>query len=93
MANILLIDDDPDIVDSLTMILEGNGHQVSVKGDTDDIVEGVMKVNPDIIILDIMFPEDPQAGFTAARELEKNEKVRDIPEKVIKQKKKPAKCQ
>ena len=51
MANILLIDDDPDIVDSLTMILEGNGHQVSVKGDTDDIVEGVMKVNPDIIIL------------------------------------------
>jgi CheY-like chemotaxis protein len=79
MANILLIDDDPDIVDSLTMILEGNGHQVSVKGDTDDIVEGVMKVNPDIIILDIMFPEDPQAGFTAARELEKNEKVRDIP--------------
>jgi CheY-like chemotaxis protein len=79
MANILLIDDDPDIVDSLTMILEGNGHQVSVKGDTDDIVEGVMKVNPDIIILDIMFPEDPQAGFTAARELERNEKVRDIP--------------
>jgi CheY-like chemotaxis protein len=79
MANILLIDDDPDIVDSLTMILEGNGHQVSVKGDTDDIVEGVMKVNPDLIILDIMFPEDPQAGFTAARELEKNEKVRDIP--------------
>jgi CheY-like chemotaxis protein len=79
MANILLIDDDPDIVDSLTMILEGNGHQVSVKGDTDDIVEGVMKVNPDIIILDIMFPEDPQAGFTAARELERSEKVRDIP--------------
>ena len=79
MANILLIDDDPDIVDSLTMILEGNGHQVSVKGDTDDIVEGVMKVNPDIIILDIMFPEDPQAGFTAARELERNEKVKDIP--------------
>jgi CheY-like chemotaxis protein len=79
MANILLIDDDPDIVDSLTMILEGNGHQVSVKSDTDDVVEGVMKINPDLIILDIMFPEDPQAGFTAARDLEKNDKVKDIP--------------
>ncbi len=79
MANILLVDDDPDIVDSLTMVLEGNGHQVSVKGDTDDIVDDVMKVNPDLIILDIMFPEDPQAGFTAARALEANEKVRDIP--------------
>lgn len=79
MANILIIDDDPDIVDSLTMILEANGHQVSVRSDTDEIVENVMDVNPDLIILDIMFPEDPQAGFSAARELERNEKVKNIP--------------
>ena len=79
MANILLIDDDPDIVDSLTMILETSGHDVSVKSDTDDVVDGVMAVHPDLIILDIMFPEDPQAGFTAARALEKSDKVRDIP--------------
>jgi len=79
MANILIVDDDPDIVDSLTMILEANGHQVSVRTDPDEIVEDVMKVNPDLVILDIMFPEDPQAGFSAARALEKNDKVKDIP--------------
>ena len=33
MAKILIIDDDPDIVDSLTMILEANGHNVQVKPD------------------------------------------------------------
>lgn len=79
MARILIIDDDPDIVDSLTMILEGGGHHVSVKADTDNLVEEVMKANPDLIILDIIFPEDPQAGFVAARDLQKNEKVKDIP--------------
>jgi DNA-binding response OmpR family regulator len=79
MANILIIDDDLDIVDSLKMILEANGYQVSVKTDADNIIAAVMEVNPDLIILDIMFPEDSNAGFAAARELQKNDKVKSIP--------------
>lgn len=79
MANILIIDDDLDIIDSLTMILESNGHQVSVKTDTDNLVEGIKEAMPDLIILDIIFPEDPNAGFTAARELHKNDEVKHIP--------------
>ena len=79
MANILIIDDDLDIIDSLKMILESNGHQVSVKTDTDDLVRTIREATPDLIILDIIFPEDPNAGFTAARELHKSEEVKDIP--------------
>jgi CheY-like chemotaxis protein len=79
MANILVVDDDLDIIDSLKMILEANGHQVSVKTDTDNLVESVMKAPPDLIILDIIFPENPNAGFAAARELHKTDKVKDIP--------------
>ncbi len=79
MAKILIIDDDQDIIDSLTMILEGNGHQVQVKTDTDNLVASVSDAGPDLIILDIMFPEDPQAGFVAARELNKNPKLKNIP--------------
>lgn len=79
MAHILVVDDDLDIVDNLKMVLEANGHQVSCKTDTDGIVASAMELNPDLIILDIIFPEDPSAGFVAARELEKSEKVRDIP--------------
>ena len=71
MANILIVDDDLDIIDSLKMILEANGHQVSVKTDTDNLVESVMQALPDLIILDIIFPENPNAGFAAARELHK----------------------
>jgi CheY-like chemotaxis protein len=79
MANILIVDDDLDIIDSLKMILESNGYQVSVKTDTDDLVNTIREAAPDLIILDIIFPEDPNAGFTAARELHKNEEVKNIP--------------
>jgi CheY-like chemotaxis protein len=79
MANILIVDDDLDIIDSLKMILESNGHQVSVKTDTDNLVESVRKAAPDLIILDIIFPEDPNAGFTAARELHRSNEAKDIP--------------
>lgn len=79
MANILIVDDDLDIIDSLKMILESNGYQISVKTDTDNLVESIQEVAPDLIILDIIFPEDPNAGFTAARELHKNEEVKNIP--------------
>ena len=79
MARILIIDDDPDIVDSLTLVLEGNGHDVCIKSDTDNLIPDVMNQNPDLIILDIMFPEDPQAGFSAARSLATHEKLKSIP--------------
>jgi CheY-like chemotaxis protein len=79
MANILVVDDDLDIIDNLKMVLEANGHQVSVKTNTDNLVESVMQVSPDLIILDIIFPEDTNAGFTAARELHKSEQVKQIP--------------
>ena len=79
MANILIVDDDLDIIDSLKMILEANGHQVSLKTDTDNLVDAVRQSPPDLIILDIIFPENPNAGFAAARALHKADKVKDIP--------------
>jgi CheY-like chemotaxis protein len=79
MANILIVDYDLDIIDNLKMILESNGHQISVKTDTDDLMESVKQTLPDLIILDIIFPENPNAGFAAARELHKVDKVKDIP--------------
>ena len=71
MAKILIIDDDNDIIDSLTLVLEANGYQVGSKMDTDNLIADVKAANPDLIILDVIFPEDPQAGFKAARELHK----------------------
>ena len=79
MAKILLIDDDRDMLDSLTMVLESVGHAVSVKLDTEGLEAEVEKLGPDLIILDVMFPEDPQAGFVAARALRGNPQMAKIP--------------
>ena len=79
MAKILIIDDDLDIIDSLKMILESSGYEVAVKTDTDNLIEDIRQASPDLIILDIIFPEDPNAGFTAARTLHKTEDVNRVP--------------
>ncbi|MBF0131766.1 MAG: response regulator [Magnetococcales bacterium] len=83
MAKILIIDDDRDIVDNLTMVLEGNGYDVAVKGDTENLLDDVKTMHPDLIILDIMMPEDAQAGFKAARVLHKDEGCRRIPVLIV----------
>jgi len=79
MSRILIVDDDYDIVDSLSIILEANDFEVEAKMDTEDLSTYVADYNPDLIILDIMFPEDAQGGFAAARELSKSERLRHIP--------------
>ena len=75
----MIIDDDLDIIDSLNMVLEANDHEVVAKTYIQNVVEEVQVANPDIIILDIMFPDDAQAGFKAARLLNKDESINRIP--------------
>jgi DNA-binding response OmpR family regulator len=79
MAKVLIIDDDEDIIDNLTMVLEKAGHAVKVKRDTDHVTSAVASIDPDVIILDVMFPQDPYAGFNAARALKADEKLAKIP--------------
>ena len=79
MARILIIDDDPDVVESLTLVLEGNGHRVVARFETANLLGVVKEVHPDLIILDVVFPDDEQAGFKAARLLAADKEVRDIP--------------
>lgn len=54
---VLIIEDDPDVVELLTELLEGEGCQVTV---AEDGLEGLMKMRtgqPDLALLDIMMPD------------------------------------
>ncbi len=79
MTKIMIIDDDQDIIDSISMILEANDYTVVAKMDTDDLIPAIESENPNIILLDIVFPEDAQAGFKAAREIALQETLKHIP--------------
>ncbi|MBE3138789.1 MAG: response regulator, partial [Actinobacteria bacterium] len=79
MKKIYIIDDDRDIVESMSMVLKANGYDVSAQYNDENIVENVLKYNPDLIILDVMFPENNSAGFEIARDIKGNNKLTNIP--------------
>jgi CheY-like chemotaxis protein len=56
MANkhILIIDDDPDIVEAMRLPLQATGYQVSHAASGAEGLKKVKELNPDLIILDVM---------------------------------------
>jgi len=59
VKKILVVDDDQDIRDSFKEILEKNGFKVFTAVDCDDCMKKLEKINPDLIIMDIMMPGTP----------------------------------
>jgi CheY-like chemotaxis protein len=77
-GRILIVDDDPDITEAMTVILENKGYQVSSAGDSSEGMERLQESRPDLIILDVMM-RTHQEGFEMSRELKQNPKYKDIP--------------
>lgn len=76
---IYIIDDDHDIVESMTIVLKKNGYEVAAQYDNENVEANVAAQKPDLIILDVMFPEDSSAGFTMARLIKNNDALKSIP--------------
>ena len=56
---ILVVDDEPDIRDSVKMILETNGYNVITAVDGNECLDKLKETKPDLILLDIMMPGIP----------------------------------
>jgi two-component system alkaline phosphatase synthesis response regulator PhoP len=56
-AKILVVDDEPDILEFLQYNLEKEGFQVVTASDGEEGIEMAERENPDLIILDIMMPK------------------------------------
>ena len=83
MADVLLIDDDRDFTDAVVLALGRHGHTVRVLHDTDTAVEEMVKTPPDVVVLDVMFPEDSTAGFVLARSIRKQPALQGMPVLVL----------
>ena len=66
MALIAVIDDDPDILEASTLVLEAKGHKVLTASDPDEGFKLVKEKKPALIILDVMM-EEPDDGFFLAQ--------------------------
>lgn len=69
MAYLLIVDDDPDFASSVATVCEKDGHEILTVHAPERALEAVKNRRPDGILLDVMFPEDPGAGFQLARDL------------------------
>jgi len=76
---ILAVDDDPDILDALTMILESRGYQVITARDGIEALAKLEAEHPDLIVLDLLMPK--MDGFAVYKELQdpKWSKHKNIP--------------
>jgi len=79
MAFITIIDDDVEFAENISVVLKGDGHEVRMRDETKGAVEDLIKATPDLLILDVMFPENPSGGFDLAREIRKNDKLKRLP--------------
>jgi len=79
MKKIYIIDDDRDIVESMSMVLEANGYEVTAQYNDENVTLNVSQYNPDLIILDVMFPENGSVGFEIARDLKRDNNLTNIP--------------
>lgn len=76
---ILLIDDDPDILDAITVILESQDYQVVIAHDGIEGLVNLKAENPDLMIMDLLMPK--MDGFAMMIELqdERWSQFRNIP--------------
>jgi len=67
---ILVADDEPDVRETVKMILEREGYKIITAVDGDDCLNKALMEDPDLILLDIMMPGTPVKDIV--------EKIEDI---------------
>lgn len=56
MANLLVVEDDPDVADSLKSVLQDEGHDIRIARDGSDGLGKVTEALPDLVLLDVEMP-------------------------------------
>jgi DNA-binding response OmpR family regulator len=79
MSKIYIIDDDRNIVEFMSIVLKKNGYEVVSQYTEENVVDNLLDSKPDMVILDVMFPQNVSAGFDIAREIKKDKRVSHIP--------------
>ena len=78
---ILIVDDDPDNISIISLIVEDNGYISVSANNGKEGFELVKKEKPDLVTLDLIMPE--QSGIVMFQELKKDPDLCDIPVVII----------
>ncbi len=77
-SRILIVDDDPDFVAAMKVVLQGEQYTVAAASDREEGMNQIQADKPDLIIMDVMMSTWSD-GFEMSRELKKDQRYEDIP--------------
>ena len=75
--SVLLVEDEPNIIEAISFLLERDGWTVRIHSQGDDAVEAVARVSPDVLVLDVMLPG--RSGFDILRDLRSAAATKHLP--------------
>ncbi len=76
-VRVLIAEDEPNIVESLTFILNRSGFEVESVGDGAAALESIQSSRPDVVILDVMLPS--MNGFEVMKSVRADDAVSTTP--------------
>jgi len=79
MAKLMVIDDDVEQTDDLAAMLKSAGHTVMTFDRVEGAVEKLIEEEPDLLVLDVMFPEDPSGGMSLAIKIRQQTETAGLP--------------
>jgi DNA-binding response OmpR family regulator len=74
---VLVVDDDPDLVETVGLMLESNNFEVGKAYDGIEAEAAIKNRRPDLLILDVMMPR--KDGYKLCAELKKDPATKGIP--------------
>jgi DNA-binding response OmpR family regulator len=74
---VLVVDDDPDLVETVGLMLETNNYEVGKAYDGVEAEASIKSRRPDLVILDVMMPR--KDGYKLCAELKKDPATKEIP--------------
>jgi DNA-binding response OmpR family regulator len=74
---VLVVDDDPDLVETVGLMLESNNFEVGKAYDGVEAETAIKNRRPDLVILDVMMPR--KDGYKLCAELKKDPATKGIP--------------
>jgi CheY-like chemotaxis protein len=78
MAEILVVDDDPDFVEVTRIILEANGYEVASAADGKEALARMRQARPDLVLLDVMMAHVLE-GLEVSKEMQADTQLEKIP--------------
>lgn len=76
-ARVLLVEDEPHIVEAISFLLTREGMSVSTHSNGSTAAEAAMRLDPDLVILDLMLPG--KTGLEILEEIRGDEKTAKMP--------------